>query len=86
MVEKLRKELKQLINYNNEKLLHKKPKLVNPDNSTPVFGFSAPGNEEKKEIDKISAEAKIKKNKDQIGKQLKFGVGGESIKNHLQVN
>ena len=48
MVEKLRKELKQLINYNNEKLLKKKPKLVNPDNSTPIFGFSGPSNEEQK--------------------------------------
>jgi len=48
MVEKLRKELKQLINHNNEKMLFKKPKLVNPDNSTPMFGFSGLNKEEAK--------------------------------------
>lgn len=59
-------------------MLQKKPKLVNTDNSTPIFGFSGPVIEEQKE------QTEIKKIKDKIPNQLKFGDGGETIKNHLQ--
>ena len=78
MVEKLRKELKQYINHNNEKLLYRKPKLVNPDNQTPLFGFSGAANEDKVS-NGVAGQSKTKTE----SKQVQFGVGGQSIKNHL---
>lgn len=58
-------------------MLYKKPKLVNPDNSTPIFGFSGPNKEE---------EAKVPEIKPKKDEAFKFGTGGKSIKNHLKDN